>query len=67
MKSEFLYIKEFESVAHFKTELEKYRTYYSIKRIKDKLKGMNPIQYRIHAHLLPNEKTMSNFWDIVHF
>ena len=49
MKSEFLYIKEFESVEHFKSELEKYITYYNTKRIKAKLKGMSPVQYRSHA------------------
>ncbi|ACO28126.1 IS3-family transposase, OrfB [Bacillus thuringiensis serovar pondicheriensis BGSC 4BA1] len=31
MKSEFLYIKEFESVEHFKIELEKYIDYYNTK------------------------------------
>ncbi|PGZ43933.1 IS3 family transposase [Bacillus anthracis] len=36
MKSEFLYIKEFESVEHFKIELEKYIDYYNTKRIKAK-------------------------------
>lgn len=45
MKSEFLYIKEFESVEHFKLELEKYIEYYNNKRIKAKLKGMSPVQY----------------------
>ncbi|CAM3003305.1 IS3 family transposase [Paenibacillus sediminis] len=47
MKSEFLYFKEFESVEHFKLELEKYIGYYNAKRIKAKLK-MSPIQYRTH-------------------
>ncbi|MGY1461322.1 IS3 family transposase [Bacillus toyonensis] len=47
MKSEFLYIKEFESVDHFKIELEKYVDYYNTKRIKAKLK-MSPVQYRTH-------------------
>lgn len=51
MKSEFLYLKEFESVEQFKIELEKYITYYNTKRIKAKLKGMSPIQYRTHAQL----------------
>ena len=51
MKSEFLYLKEFESVEQFKIELEKYITYYNTKRIKGKLKGMSPIQYRTHAQL----------------
>lgn len=49
LKSEFLYLKEFESVEHFKLELEKYIKYYNHKRIKAKLNGMSPIQYRVHA------------------
>ncbi|MED3804193.1 IS3 family transposase, partial [Lysinibacillus xylanilyticus] len=32
LKSEFLYYKDFESVAHFKQELEKYIEYYNTKR-----------------------------------
>lgn len=52
MKSEFLYLKEFESVAHFKKEFEKYITYYNTKRIKAKLKGMSPIQYRTHTQTI---------------
>lgn len=49
MKSEFLYLKEFESVEHFKLELEKYITYYNTKRLKAKLK-MSPVQYRTHFY-----------------
>ncbi len=49
MKSEFLYLKEFKSIHHFKQELKKYINYYNIKRIKTKLKGMSPIQFRTHA------------------
>lgn len=49
MKSEFLYLKVFESVEQFKLELGKYIEYYNIKRIKAKLKGMSPVQYRTHA------------------
>ncbi|MFJ7935968.1 IS3 family transposase [Sporosarcina sp. NPDC096371] len=47
MKSEFLYLKEFESVEQFKIELEQYTHYYNTKRIKAKLK-MSPVQYRTH-------------------
>lgn len=47
LKSEFLYLKEFESMEHFKLELENYITYYNTKRMKAKLK-MSPIQYRTH-------------------
>ncbi|SFG36730.1 Transposase InsO and inactivated derivatives [Halobacillus alkaliphilus] len=45
MKSEFLYLREFESVAHFKQELEEYVHYYNHKRIKSKLR-ISPISYR---------------------
>ena len=47
MKSEFLYLKEFQSVEHFKLELENYINYYNTKRMKAKLK-MSPVQYRTH-------------------
>ena len=47
MKSEFLYLKEFESLEHFKLELEKYMNYYNTKRMRAKLK-MSPVQYRTH-------------------
>jgi putative transposase len=43
LKSEFLYLKEFESMG----KLENYITYYNTKRMKAKLK-MSPIQYRTH-------------------
>jgi putative transposase len=49
LKSEFLYTQEFENIEQFKVELEKYIKYYNHKRIKAKLKGMSPIQYRAHA------------------
>lgn len=49
LKSELLYLKEFESVEHFKLELAKYMDYYNHKRIKAKLKGMSPVKYRTHA------------------
>lgn len=49
LKSEFLYFKEFVNVEHFKLELEKYIEYYNKKRVKAKLKGMSPVQYRTYA------------------
>jgi len=49
LKSEFFYLHEFESVDHFKKELARYMDYYNHKRIKSKLKGMSPVQYRAHA------------------
>jgi putative transposase len=49
LKSELLYLKDFESMDHFILELETYINYYNHKRIKAKLKGMSPVQYRTHA------------------
>jgi putative transposase len=51
LKSELLYLKEFDSMEQFKVELEEYIYYYNHKRIKAKLKGMSPIQYRTHAQV----------------
>jgi putative transposase len=49
LKSEFLYLQEFESIEHFKVELDQYINYYNYKRIKKKLKGLSPVQYRTQA------------------
>jgi putative transposase len=49
LKSEFLYAQEFQSSENFKAELAQYIEYYNHKRIKAKLKGMSPVQYRTHA------------------
>lgn len=49
LKSELLYLKEFESMEHFIRELIKYIDYYNHRRIKVKLKGMSPVQYRTHS------------------
>jgi transposase InsO family protein len=46
LKSEFLYTQEFNSVEDFKKELAIYIEYYNHKRIKTKLKGLSPVQYR---------------------
>lgn len=52
LKSELLYLQQFESVEHFKKELIDYIDYYNNKRIKGKLKGMSPVNYRIHSLLV---------------
>jgi putative transposase len=49
LKSELFYLKTFESMEHFKQELEQYIHYYNHKRIKAKLKGLSPVQYRTQA------------------
>ena len=51
LKSELLYLRDFESIEEFKAELEKYIDYYNNHRIKSKLKGLSPVQYRIQSSL----------------
>ncbi|XEQ97908.1 IS3 family transposase ISBth167 [Sporomusa paucivorans] len=52
LKSELLYLREFSSMDEFRIELEKYIDYYNNKRIKSKLKGLSPVQYRIQSSLV---------------
>ena len=52
LKSELLYLREFSSLEEFQIELEKYINYYNNKRIKSKLKGLSPVQYRIQSSLV---------------
>ena len=46
MKSELLYANNYKSMEHFKKDLKDYIEWYNNKRIKMKLKGMSPVQYR---------------------
>ena len=46
MKSELLYVEEFESPEAFMKALDEYIDYYNNKRIKSRLKGKSPVQYR---------------------
>ncbi len=46
LKSELLYLQDFDSMEHFKVELIDYLDYYNNRRIKAKLKGMTPAQHR---------------------
>ncbi len=52
LKSELLYLREFESFEEFREELEKYIYYYNHHRIKGKLKGLSPVQYRTQSLLI---------------
>lgn len=49
LKSELLYLQEFDSMEHFKTELIDYLDYYNHRRIKAKLKGLPPAIHRLQA------------------
>ena len=52
LKSELFYFQKFDSLEHFKAELEEYIDYYNNKRIKTKLKGLSPVQYRIQSSII---------------
>ena len=49
LKTELLYLQEFSSVEHFISELHSYIVWYNTKRIKLKLDGMSPVEYRLNA------------------
>lgn len=49
LKSELLYLQEFDSIEQFRTELEDYLDYYNNHRIKLKLKGLTPAKHRFQA------------------
>ena len=51
LKSELLYLQAFESIEDFKKKLIDYIYYYNNQRIKCKLKGMSPIEYRTHSQV----------------
>ncbi|WP_371816540.1 IS3 family transposase [Polynucleobacter sp. MWH-UH25E] len=52
MKTEFFYQKKFADVPSFKKELKEYIDYYNHDRIKQKLKGLSPVQYRTQSLLV---------------
>ena len=49
LKSELLYLQEFQSMEHFKQELIEYLDYYNNHRIKAKRKGLPPAIHRQQA------------------
>jgi len=49
LKSELLYLRKFESMKQFKLELNNYIQYYNNKRIKIKLNGLCPVEFRTQS------------------
>lgn len=51
LKSELYYIKEneYNNIEELEKDIIEYIKYYNNRRIKSKLKGMTPVQYRIHS------------------
>jgi len=52
LKSELFYLKKFKSMEHFISELKEYIDYWNNERIKVKLNGLSPVQYRIQSQLV---------------
>jgi putative transposase len=52
LKSELLYLQKFSSIEEFEKELKNYIIYYNNSRIKQKLKGLSPVQYRNQSLLI---------------
>lgn len=49
LKTEFFYLNKFSSIEELQAGLAEYIRYYNNDRIKLKLKGMSPVQYRTQA------------------
>ncbi|CAM5279060.1 Putative transposase OS=Eoetvoesiella caeni OX=645616 GN=DFR37_1491 PE=4 SV=1 [Eoetvoesiella caeni] len=49
LKSEFFYLNRFDSIEQLQAGIRQYIHYYNNDRIKTKLKGLSPVQYRIQA------------------
>lgn len=52
LKSELLYLEMFDDIQHLKQEIENYINWYNNKRIKSKLKGLSPVEYRTQSLLV---------------
>ena len=62
LKTELLYLQDFDSLEHFKAELIDYLYYYNNRRIKLKLKGLTPAQHRYQTLQVAYLHIFSNFW-----
>jgi putative transposase len=75
LKSELFYLQKFDSMEHFVKELEEYIDYWNNRRIKAKLNGLSPVQYRLQFQKSEGSKNsirklspiylfknLSNFW-----
>lgn len=49
LKSEFFYLNRFESIQQLQVGIRQYIHYYNHERIRTKLKGLSPVQYRTQA------------------
>lgn len=49
LKSELFYMKNYNNIEELEKDIVEYIDYYNNKRIKCKLNGMSPVQYRTHS------------------
>ena len=54
LKSELYYVKEkqYKSIKELENDILEYIDYYNNRRIKSKLNGMSPVQFRVHSLLV---------------
>ncbi|WP_250629763.1 IS3 family transposase [Aureibaculum algae] len=50
LKSELFYLNKYRSITQLKKDIKEYIKYYNNERIKPNLKGMSPIEYRVHYY-----------------
>lgn len=51
LKSEFFYLNKFANIDELQVGIKQYIHYYNHDRIKLKLKGLSPVQYRTQPRL----------------
>lgn len=49
LKAELYYLQRFDNVEHLSQEIKSYIDYYNHSRIREKLKGLSPVEYRTQA------------------
>ncbi len=49
LKSECFYLEEYKSISELRIAIDEYIHYYNHERIKQKLKGLSPVEYRTQA------------------
>lgn len=51
LKSECLYLREYSDIKELRIAIAEYIHYYNHERIKQKLKGLSPVEYRTQAQI----------------
>ena len=56
LKTELFYLEKFDSVDQLEKAIVEYIDYYNNRRIKLKLNGLSPVQYRIDCIIVPRKE-----------